>query len=203
MENNILNKLSQAENAPQSFLTEITENELLNMATETQNASDTFRPAPEEPTPQQVYEGAPYNPQPQNQFNAQGLNSGGNINLGKVLNAKFGVTIIDNVVPLMFVFLLRFGLDIKTSKKDFQLTARERDEIEPFVQGALDHININMSNPFVALGVVMAAVYGSKGAEVGLNKYFEKEEAKESKKSVSGYNMDGTVKKDGRGRPRK
>lgn len=204
-EQSILKQLQLSEQAPASLMTEITEitaNELFEKATATQNASEIIENGPA-PGP----EPGPLNqPTPQNSgggsFNE--FRQAGNVNIGKVVNAKFAVTLLDNTIPLLFIVIMRVAFNKKTTKKQYQLSAKEREDIEPFIQDALNTLNINFNNPWTALAVVLTALYGSKGAEVAIDSIFEQENASEAPKNTGiGFNMDGTPKKDGRGRPRK
>lgn len=159
---------------------------------------------------------------PQDAFNPFANTNGKRVNLEGVLPAKTGVMIIDNLLPLGFSMLLKLLFDVKVKKSQLQLTETEKKTVEPIIAECMKTINIDFSNPWVALTFALTTIYGSKAAELGFDAYEKKSEAKEKEpiisdndpapygfdeagnvKAPNGYNADGTIKKDKRGRPKK
>lgn len=123
------------------------------------------------------------------------------VKLGAIINGETGVKVMDTMIPLLFVFLFRVGLGVKVNKKELQLTAPERSTATPAMQACLDTISINLSNPWVALAIILAFCYSSKAAEIGMDRYFDKldkdEFVKESGGGTSGKGAGQAGKKRG------
>lgn len=107
----------------------------------------------------------------------QNLGTGGNnVNLGSILDAELATKLLDNMVPLLFVLILRFGVGIKVNKSELQATLKERETLHPVVAKCLDSIQINLSNPWHALLLCVGVIYSTKAAEIGTNKFLDKKE---------------------------
>ena len=203
----LLYELNELKNTPSSVMNEISANDFFANAEKTQDLGNNEpRDIDNEPELKSALENE------QNRSNIHSsipdpLNQRGNVNIGAFMGGKTGVMIIDSVVPLIFWAILKYGIGVKVSRKELQLTAKEREEIEPLVKNCMDSLNMNFDNPFIALGITMAMVYGSKSLEVGMNKYDEKQASKKESPQADdsaplGYNKNGTIKKDARGRKR-
>jgi hypothetical protein len=81
--------------------------------------------------------------------------------LGKVMSGDFAVNLVDMMLPGIVVLIInRIGYAL--DKKDLQLTAKEKEALAPVVQDCLDDINLDFSNPWTNLMVMVGIVYGSK-----------------------------------------
>ena len=84
--------------------------------------------------------------------------------------------------------LLPFAINSITGSKfkshDFKLTTEEKKQLKEPLTACMKELKINISNPFVILGITAFAIYGGKAANVL-------------------ENGSATPKQDGRGRPRK
>lgn len=142
-------------------------------------------------------------------------NQGQNLNLGSVLGSKSVVLFLDNTIPLVLTLAAKYAFDIKIKKSALQMTAPEKASIEPIMQECLKTININFDNPWNALLIAFAGIYGSKAAEIMSNEMDKEPTAKSATgqsasatpfgydeegnaKAPYGYNADGTIKKDSR-----
>lgn len=105
------------------------------------------------------------------------------VNLGNIIDAELTTKMIDSLVPALFVLILRVGAGVSVKKSQLQASQRELETMQPIVQKCLEVIEFNINNPFVALGIVMGVVYSTKAAEIGVNKFMDKEEGIESDNS--------------------
>jgi len=124
------------------------------------------------------------------------------IQMDKILSGEIAFTLVDKFLPMALVYVLKTQ-GIKAKSTELQASAKERPIVVQVIDRALAEVNINFDNPFVALGVVLFSVYGSKGLEMYMTREKEPEPAKNPYNKAAGLNANGTVKKDGRGRPRK
>lgn len=156
-----------------AFLTEVTEDSFLK-AMEEGKAGENAKaanPAPVE-APEKIFETS--NPLPGGPQQPTGQN---NVNMGAVLSGEVAVGLFDNIAPVLFSIALRKFTDINVNKSAFKLTAAEKSQLTPLVDRVLAEVNINFENPFIALGVSIAFIYGSKTIEV-----MNSPEAEQSKK---------------------
>jgi len=121
-------------------------------------------------------------------------NIGKKVSLNNVVSSDVAFSLIDNLLPLGVVFLLQH-FDREATKKQLQATKSEADQIKGILDLCLKQMNVNFDNPFIALGVVLSGVYGSKALEIYLTT--------EAKPKSTKPNVYEAKKKDGRGRPRK
>lgn len=149
-------------------------------------------PADSEPQaePFQGQQTAP--PQSEPFFNGMPNNSQ-KISVNNLLSAELCFGLIDKFLPLALVYGLE-QLRVKSTASEFRATEKEKRTIVPVLDRAMAEVNLNFDNPFVALGVVLFAVYGSKGLEI----YMSREKMP---KGTNTYKE--ASEKKGRGRPKK
>ena len=85
--------------------------------------------------------------------------------LGATVSGKFIVDMTDIILPALLVWLvsmLGYGIE----KKALQLSAKEKETLNPLFQAYLDSINVNFNNPLNNLLFGLAMVYGAKAVEV-------------------------------------
>lgn len=96
---------------------------------------------------------------------AVGNNSGQPIKLGAAVSGKFAVEMADTIIPPLVVWLISFA-KFKTEKKQFSLSAKEKETLHPLVQAYLDSVNISFNNPLHNLLFGTAMIYGAKVVEL-------------------------------------
>jgi len=133
---------------------------------------------------------------PVQQLQAQ---QGTSLNIGKLVSPKMALQFMDIVFPSMLVLLVSKIFDKVASKKQFQLTAMEKEAIEEPLTNWMNTINLNLNNPAEALILALVVVYGTKVIEV----YNEVPAGnfKQAKETIGEKTKEGYTKQDGRGRP--
>jgi hypothetical protein len=117
------------------------------------------------------------------------------LNLANFLTPELTISLIDNILPLAVTIVTGF-IGYRIKRNDLKLTAGEKNTIEPIVEQCLQQMNLVINNPFVALGLSLSIIYGTKTIDIIQNGNFEK-------KSVNPIKKQPTLRKDGRGRPKK
>lgn len=117
------------------------------------------------------------------------------ISVDNLISADIAFSLIDKFLPIALVFALD-KLSVKATASELRASEKEKRTITPVLDRAMREVNLNFDNPFVALGVVLFAVYGSKGLEIYMTREKMPKAERNSYTSVS----EG---KKGRGRPRK
>lgn len=85
--------------------------------------------------------------------------------LGKLIKGDLPVKLLDMLlVPTIFLVVDQLGYYV--DKKQLRLTSDDKDAIAPAIQDCLDSIEIDFSNPWVNLAVVIGIVYGAKVVSV-------------------------------------
>lgn len=147
----------------------------------------------------------------ENQTVNTGANIGGenseqavNINLS-ALSPTGTTRLLDTVQSSLTAFALRKFAGKKSRSKDWRFLSAELREIEPIVEQCLKRVNLNFDNPFIALGVSVAIMTGSKvlGAYDDLEDV--EETTAETETATEWRQPNATTEKTGakRGRPRK
>lgn len=186
-----LNKiLSESENLPESFFDEVNEKDLFDDIESVTEGTETGNPLKTETAQPQPGEALPGQP-------GQPVQPGQGTGLDKVISGSTAVTVVDNLLPLLIVFIFKLGGLGKISKKELQLTAAEKRELEPSLMLCLAEMKINFSNPFVQFFTLAGVLYGTKATEIALK---ESEKAGEGKKSEKGSKTTKTGEKRGGGR---
>jgi hypothetical protein len=203
------NQFELLESLPDSALTNISGNELENALnhTATEGASldiDFDQPQNSEPQPQpfngQPYTGAEFSQQQPPQFSTPQTN----LNLGEIISPKQATELLDIVAVMALSITFKFA-KIPVQKSEIKATAAEKNTIEPIIKKVLDAMNVSFDNPFSALMVALATVYGSKAVEIFVTKNERKQAsqtANEPEEPVfQDFVLGSPIKK--RGRPRK
>lgn len=82
-------------------------------------------------------------------------------NLGSVVNAGFAIYLMDLLIPTVLILIINY-VGYSLDKKEIQLTKAEKEALEPAVSDVLAQIELDFSNPYINLGVMLAIVYGTK-----------------------------------------
>jgi hypothetical protein len=102
----------------------------------------------------------------------------------ELISEELALDLIDSIMCSVSVVVADKVFNKKINKSAMQLTAREKSTIEPVLKKVLDKLNIDFSNPYMALAVTFGAVYGAKGFQVISQAEEKPESAKEGKKDT-------------------
>lgn len=108
-----------------------------------------------------------------NQQQQQQANVNASARLGDMLESKLAIELVDAVLPGILVAAM-YALKIEMTKKELQLTEKEKTTITPIFQKCLDTIYLNFSSPWTLLAVTIGVIYGSKVTEKGIVAYIDK-----------------------------
>lgn len=155
-------KLDKFSQLSDNTLTEISENDLLSGEGATGD-TNIDEPAPGSPSPSgegrdEVKPAFDVKREP---------GEGSTINLATFLKPEYAITAIDELLPLLFVYGLS-AMKISIRKNQMQLTEKQKNDIMPLVEDCLKELNILIKSPFVALGLMLMIMYGSKAMEHGI-----------------------------------
>lgn len=128
------------------------------------------------------------------------------MNAGNLITGDMAVMFLDMLLPALIVALMaKAGKQV--SKSALQASAKEKEIIAPVLQNYLNSINFAVDNPLNALMITLAMIYGTKTVEALNGAKFPMQRTYPTGNGSGGIvdsvNKNGTVKKDGRGRPRK
>jgi hypothetical protein len=173
-------KLTELEGMPTEFLEEITDKDFFNQLDGGPPAAKTeqktaFKPEP----PQTPTEAGPLNPIA---GSGEGANNS-NVNVKEIISGELATDLINRILPVILALNARKFMDLDVNKKQFELTAGEKSTIAPIMDKCLAQLNINFENPFIALGMSFAFIYGSKFIDVANNPEVQKVSAKVVKKA--------------------
>lgn len=132
----------------------------------------------------------PNNPQPQT------------MNAGSLINSEMAVAFIDIIVPVVFVLLFKRIHNKTISKKAVTLSSSEKETIKPVLQNYLNSINFSVDNPLNALILTMGFIYGMKYVEISNQLPNGNFNTATPPANIGETTAQGTIKKDGRGRPK-
>jgi len=107
------------------------------------------------------------------------------ISAAQLIPTEAVLLMFDKGMSILFPFVLNKIAGTKLKTDDFKLTAEEKKQLREPLENCMKELKINISNPFVILGITALAIYGGKAANV---------------LDVTGAEV---KKADGRGRPRK
>jgi hypothetical protein len=187
------NKLQQFENVPTSFLTEVSEAEMLQELNKEQAQEQAPAPEPEKKPDFLDIEGPAEGAQEFTPF-------GPKVGLNNFLSDELGTELYDAIVTAIAVTALNFA-GVKATKSELSFTAKEKSTLKPIIKECIDSLNIKFTNPWEALGwttllLVGTKIVTTKGEEIAekfkakpsLKKVVKAEKEKtESKKQVSKY----------------
>ena len=128
------------------------------------------------------------------------------MNAGNLITGDMAVMFLDMLLPALIVALMaKAGKQV--NKSALQASAKEKEIIAPVLQNYLNSINFSVDNPLNALLITLAMIYGTKTVEALNGAKFPMQRTYPTGNGSGGIvdnvNKNGTVKKDGRGRPRK
>jgi hypothetical protein len=175
-------ELEKFEKLPNSFLTELSEDEFLKSVNDT--ATEPIQEGTETKKDTILMDIESHE--------APNVNLGG-VNVGNFLNEDLGTDIYEAIIIGITSIALNMA-DIETKKNEFNFSAKEKNTLKPLVKACIENINIQFTNPFEALFWSTAMIVGSKifvekGDEI-INKFKSKpttEKKKEVKKEPSKY----------------
>jgi hypothetical protein len=107
------------------------------------------------------------------------------ISAAQIIPTEAVLLMFDKGMSILFPFVLNKITGSKLKTDDFKLTAEEKRQLKEPLENCMKELKINISNPFVILGITALAIYGGKAANV---------------LDITGAEV---KKADGRGRPRK
>lgn len=176
---------------------EISERDFYEKINESSNPLEEFGQENPQPNEQEfAYE----NPQPNTgnfssnqQPNFGANNIGQKVAANNIISSDIAFSLVDNVLPLALIYILSM-VDRKARKSELQASKAESETIKVVLDNCLKNMNVNFDNPFIALGVVLTGVYGSKAVEIYLSKEPEVKESNTPHVSKTGAK---------RGRPKK
>lgn len=190
-----MDNLQKFESVPDSFLTEITEDQLLKELNKEEPAP-ADQPSPEENKADFLDIEGPGDQKPGETFEPFGQKVG----LNNFLSDELGTELYDAIITTICITALNFA-GIKSTKAEMQFTAKEKTTLRPIVKECIDSLNIKFTNCWEALGwttllLVGTKIVSNKGEELaelikgkpGLKKAIVKEKKKaDEQKTVSKY----------------
>lgn len=182
--------LTQTEiSLPNEFLEDITvrETEFFNtldgVASETTAPQFKAQASPEIETPIQGI--------PSPQIGTQGQTD---LNIQSIVSGELAVNLMNSFIPVIAVYGARQFLDLDVNKKAFQLTAAEKSTLAPILDKCLAQLNVSFENPWNALIISMATIYGSKFFEAindpEISQPIKKAAAKVKEKTAAAVSQD-------------
>lgn len=160
-------ELKQFETIPESFLTEISENDFLKEVQSTENDAGSIPDAPKI-----EYNTGDIETHSENISAGAGPVAGpaGGISIINFLNEETAVEIYDSVLTAIAINVLSF-VDIEMKKNEVAFTAKEKNTLKPIIKQCLENLNIKFTNPFEALfwtsGILIATkIFTEKGPEI-------------------------------------
>ena len=123
-----------------------------------------------------------------------------NLNAGNLVTPEMAVAFMDLIIPVIFVLAFKRFHDKTISKKSIQLTSTEKDTLKQPLQNYLNSINFSVDNPLNALLLTLSFIYGMKYIEV--QNEVPNGTFKPGTANIGQPTAAGTIKRDGRGRPK-
>jgi len=124
------------------------------------------------------------------------------IKAGSLITPDIAVAFIDVIVPVVFVLLFKRIHDKTISKKSVSLSHSEKETIKPVLQNYLNSVNFSVDNPFNALLLTLGFIYGMKYIEITNEVPNGTFKNSSLPANIGEPTASGTIKKDGRGRPK-
>lgn len=129
-----------------------------------------------------------------NQDNNNSINDAppnNNLNASQLISGENAGAMLNLIMPFVIVLVLDKLLKKKTSTENFTLNGEEIKTIAPAIDKVLETLNVNVTNPYTNLALVLGAVYLPKIAST----FFEGVETPQLNKSV---NLGNKIEKRGR-----
>lgn len=105
------------------------------------------------------------------------------VSLGGMVQGEWAVNIMDAILPAAMVAGF-YAFGVKLRKTELQLTQAEKNTLAPIMQKCLDTVLLNFTNPWNALLVTLAAIYGGKAMEKGLITWIDKSQANKEQEAL-------------------
>lgn len=194
--------INEFEKTPTELLDVISENDLFNALSSDSEAQKKAK-APENPAPEQAPEPDFFEPQTPPQPGAT------NLNASEIVSGELATELLNRILPVLLSMGVEKFLGVKAPKKHFELTAAEKNTISPILDQCLAKMNISFENPFIALGLSLSFVYGSKIIDVANNPELAQTAKKSAQKVQTQVNKEfnpagkGSTRKPGETRGRK
>lgn len=78
---------------------------------------------------------------------------------GEIISGALFMTMIDLLLPLFIVFLNNHFSKVKISPKDFELTEKQKKDLEPIAEKVAAQIRLT-ADPMLVMGFTLAGIYG-------------------------------------------
>ena len=101
-----------------------------------------------------------------NEFMKASPYDGQRLNVGALFDSKIAVDLMDVIVPAILLVIITKYTSQKVLKSKLQLTASEKNTLQPVLQNYLNSINFSVDSPLNALLLTVVVIYGSKTIEV-------------------------------------
>ena len=200
-------KLEDFENIPSELLETVSENDFFQTLNSGQDAQQKAQ-APKNPAPEVKEEN--FFSQSQNfEMPGEAAEPGKtNVKADEIISGELATELLNKILPVLLSLGVERFLNIKAPKKNFELTASEKSTISPILDKCLSTLNISFENPFIALGLSLSFVYGSKIIDVANNPELAKTVKQSAAKVTNASNpaptgKAGTTRKPGETRGRK
>lgn len=105
------------------------------------------------------------------------------VSLGGMMQGEWAVNIMDALLPAAIVAAFHY-MGMKLRKSELQLTASEKATLSPIMQKCLDSVLLNFNNPWNALIITIAAIYGGKVMEKGLVAFIDNKQEKQQDEAL-------------------
>lgn len=183
------NNLQKFENVPTSFLTEVSETEMLQELNKEQE-KEQAQPQAEDKKPDFLDIEGEGSGEVAQEFQPFGPKVG----LNNFLSDELGTELYDAIVTAISVTALNFA-GIKATKSELSFTAKEKSTLKPIIKECIDSLNIKFTNPWEALGWTTLLLVGTKIVTTKGEEIAEKFKAKPSLKKVVKAEKEKTEKK--------
>lgn len=195
-------KFEEFENMPSKFLDTVSEKEFFSELEQAPAAQKKHEPNPAPESKQNFFSEETAGP------SFEGQNNSTNVKAGDIVSGELATELLNRILPVLLSLGVERFLGYKAPKKNFELTAAEKNTIAPIIDQCLSKLNINFENPFIALGLSMSFIYGSKIIDIANNPELQAQ-VKKSKEVVNKATAEsiprpaGSTRKPGETRGRK
>jgi hypothetical protein len=124
------------------------------------------------------------------------------LNAGGLITPDIAVEFLNTIVPVVFVLLFKKIHNQTISKKSVQLSRDEKETIKPVLQNYLNSINFQVERPLDALLLTVGMIYGMKYIEISNELPSGNFRPSDTSTGIGQPTAIGTIKRDGRGRPK-
>lgn len=124
------------------------------------------------------------------------------LNAGSLITPDIAVEFLNTIVPVVFVLLFKKIHNQTISKKSVQLSRDEKETIKPVLQNYMNSINFQVERPLDALLLTVGMIYGMKYIEISNELPSGNFRTPDTSTGIGQPTATGTIKRDGRGRPK-